>query len=117
MQFRLWMVMLAVMVTACAMAEFGQRRARLARLCIARHERADKCFDRAGRICKFGETPGSIEAFYRRQGPAVWLDYQTGLFHSALSWQYDKAANRPWFPVLSELPPLNDFSESRALAE
>jgi hypothetical protein len=148
------MVIFAVMATACAMAEFGRRRARLARLCIAHHERADKCFDRAWRICKFGETANrpcvirgrapsspwdginsvlqqnalavgvdssqdhstpfrSIEAFYGRQGPVVWLDYQTGLFHSAFSWQCDRAANRPWFPTLSELPPLNATTLAR----
>ena len=80
MQFRLWMAMVAVAISAGILAEFGQRRERLARLGIAHRERADACFDRTGRICKLGETPTSIEAFYRRQGPTVWSDYQKGLF-------------------------------------
>jgi hypothetical protein len=117
LRFQLWVVMVTVAVSAGVTAEFGQRRKRLARLCIAHHERADACFDRTGRICKFGETPASIEAFYRRQGPTVWSDFQTGLYHLALANEYGEAANRPWLPMLSDLPPLDGLRDIRALAE
>jgi hypothetical protein len=116
-RFRLWMPMVTVAICAAVMAEIGQRRERLARLCIAHHERADACFDRTGRICKLGETPASIEAFYRRQGPTVWLHCEMGLFHLALAYRYDQAANRPWLPMLSELPPIGRFRDVRALAQ
>jgi hypothetical protein len=109
--------MLAVAIFAGVTAEMVQRRGRLARLCVAHHERADGCFDRAGRICKDGETPASIEAFYRRQGPSAWPDYQAGLYHSALADQYDKAANRPWIPGLAGLPLVDGFWDVRSLAE
>jgi len=85
--------MITVAVIAGVLAEFGQRRERLARLCIEQHERADACFDRTGRICKLGQTLQSIEAFYRRQGPTVWRVYQTGQCHLALYRLYDEAAN------------------------
>jgi hypothetical protein len=111
------MVMVAVAICAGVLAEFGLRRERLVRLCHAHHERADACFDRTGRICKLGQTPRSIDAFYRRQGPTVWLDYQTGLYHAALSYKYDEAANRPWLPMLSDLPPPDGITDIRALAE
>jgi hypothetical protein len=116
-RFRLWMAMVTVAVSGGVMAEIGQRRERLARLCIGYHERADACFDQTGRICKLGETPASIEAFYRRQGPTVWLDYQKGLYHLTLANQYDQAANRPWLPMLSELPPIGCFMDIRTLAQ
>jgi hypothetical protein len=117
MRFRLWMAMVAVAIFAGVTAEMVQRRARLARLCIAHHERADTYFDRIGRICKFGETPASIEASYRRQGPSAWLDYQTGLYHLTLANEYDQAANRPWLPLLAGLPPFDGFRNFRSLEE
>jgi hypothetical protein len=81
-----------------------------------RDERADACFDRTGRICKLGETPASIEAFYRRQGPTVWLNYQKGLYYLTLANQYDQAANRPSLPMLFELPPIGRVRDIRTLA-
>jgi hypothetical protein len=116
-RFRLWMVMVAVAIFAGVTAEMVERRGRLARLCFAHHERADAYFDRIGRICKFGETPASIEASYRRQGPSAWLDYQTGLYHLTLANAYDEAANRPRLPLLAGLPPWNGFQNIRSLAE
>ena len=117
MRFRLWMAMVTVAVCAGVMAEIGQRRERLARLCSEYHERADACFDRSGRICKLGETPASIEASYRRQGPSEWLDYQKGLYHLNLANQYDQAANRPSLPMLPALPPIGRFMDTRTLAQ
>jgi hypothetical protein len=67
MQFRLWLVLVTVVVSAGMMAELGQRRERLARLCIVNRGRADACFDLTRRICDFGEISSDIEAFYRRQ--------------------------------------------------
>jgi hypothetical protein len=116
-RLRLRVAIVAVAILAGVTAEMSHRRGRLARLCIAHHELADACFDRIGRICKLGETPASIEAFYRRQGPSAWLDYQTGLYHSALADQYEKAANRPWFPLLAGPPPLDVIRDVRSLAE
>jgi hypothetical protein len=100
------MAMVAVAIFAGVTAELVQRRGRLARLCVAHHERADAYFDRIGRICKFGETPASIEAFYRRQGPSAWLDYQAGLYHSALAYLYGEAANRPWLERVMNFSPV-----------
>lgn len=117
LRFRLWMAMVTVAIAAVVMAEVGRRRERLARFCIASHERADACFDRTGRICKLGETPASVAAFYRRQGPTIWADYQAGLRHLALADVYDKAANRPWFPMLTGLPPSDGFADIPAIAE
>jgi hypothetical protein len=111
------MAMVAVAIFAGVTAEMVQRRGRLAELCVAHHERADACFDRIGRICKVGETTASIEAFYRRQGRSAWLDYQAGLYHGALAYQYHKAANRPWLPGLAGLPLVDGFWEVRSLAE
>ena len=116
-RFRLWMTMGVVAVFAGAMAEISLRRERLARLCVAHHERAEACFDRSGRICKQGETPQSIEAFYRRQRPAIWADYRTGLHHLALADQYERAANRPGLPRLWDFPPLDEFRDVRSLAD
>ena len=70
--------MVAVAIIAVVTDEMGQRRGRLSRLGVAHYERADAYLDQLGRIGKFGETPASIEAFYRRQGPSPWLDYQDG---------------------------------------
>jgi len=67
--------------------------------------------------CTFGETAQSIDAFYRRKGPKVWRDYQTSLYHSTLSYGYGKAADRTWLPMLSDLPPLGECRNLRALAE
>ncbi len=108
--------MVAVAIFAGVMAEIGQRRDRLVRLSIAHRERMDACLDRAGRICKSGATPASIEASYRRRGPAVWLDYQKVLFHTTLSDQYNQAACRPLFPMLSEFPPIDRYRDFDALA-
>jgi hypothetical protein len=116
-RFRLWVAMVAVAIFAGVAAEMVQRRGRLARLCIAHHERADAYFDRIGRICKFGETPASIEAFYRSQGPSAWLDYQTARYHLTLANEYDEASNRPWLPLLAGLPPFDGFRDVRSLAE
>jgi hypothetical protein len=116
-RLRLWVAMVAVAIFAGVTAEMSNRRQRLWRLCITHHERADTYFDRVGRICKFGETPASIEAFYRRQGPLAWRDYQTGLYHSALADHYDKAASRPWLPGLAGLPPVDGLRDVRSLAE
>ena len=109
--------MIAVAIFAGVTAEIVQRRGRLARLSIAHHEQADAYFDRVGRVCKFGETPASIEAFYRCQGPSAWLDYQTGLYHAALASEYYEAANRPWLPLLASLPPFDGFRNIGSLAE
>jgi hypothetical protein len=116
-RFRLWMAMVAVAIFAGVTAEMVQRPGRLARLCITHHERADAYFDRIGRICKFGETPASIEAFYRRQGPSAWRDYQAALYHLALAKECDEAANRTWLPLLAGLPPLDGFRNVRSPAE
>jgi hypothetical protein len=117
MRFRLWMLMVTVAVSAGSMAELEQRRERLARLSMAHYDRAQACFDRSGRICGFGETPQSIEAFYRRQGPTVWRDYQTGLNHLALCRQYDDAANRRWVPMLAGTPTCYRSADVRSVAE
>jgi len=110
------MLMVTVAVLAGVMAELGQRRQRLVRLCIAHHEQAFVCLDGIV-ICKFGETRQSIDAFYRRQGPKAWRDYQTSLLHSALSRDYGDAAGRPWFPALAGLPPSGGVRNNEALAE
>lgn len=113
---RLWMVTLTVALSALVMAEFRQRRERLTRVCIAEHERLDACLDRSGPVCKLGETPQSIDASYRKRGLAVWRDYQRALFHMALIERYDSAYRR-WVPMLSGFPPVNEFADTRSLAE
>ncbi len=115
-RFQLWMFMIAVAVSAGLMVEVRQRQERFIQLCEAHHRRADACFDRAGRICTFGETPQSIEAFYRGRGPTLWSDYKMGLYHCDLAYKYEKASCRPWLPMLPDPPPPNGFSDLRALA-
>ena len=100
-RFRIWMAMLAVAFSAIVMVEFRQRRERLTRLCVSQLERANACLDRAGRICKQGETPQSIDSSYRRRGPRIWQDYQDALNHLTLNEQYNGAASRMWMPMLS----------------
>jgi hypothetical protein len=117
LRFRLWVMLVTVALCAGVMAEVSQRRARLARLCVAHHEQADACFDRIGRVCKLGETPASIEASYRRQGPQALRGYQVALRHLVLAKEYEEAANRRWLPVLSHLPPLHGFRDIRGLTE
>ena len=118
-RFRLWMVMAAVTVLAGVMAELSQRRARLYRLGFAHHERASALLERAGAgwVCDYSQTHEAIEAAFRRQGPSDYLDYQMGRYHLSLMHPYFKAANRQWFPVLSERPVLDGVSDSRAVAE
>ena len=117
MQFRLWMVMVTVAVSAGIMAELGQRRERLARIGAAHRERAAACFRRIPSLCKWGQTPRSIEAFYRREGPTVWLDYQMARYHGALAYPYENAADRTWLPLLLDLPPLDGLRNVRTLAQ
>ncbi len=111
------MVMVTVAVSAIVTAELVKRRERLARLCEAHHQQAFDCLGENKLACKFGETTQSIEAFYRQMGPNAWRDYQTSVYHSNLSRQYDEAANRPWFPTLAHLPPLDGFRRCESLAE
>jgi hypothetical protein len=111
------MLMVAVAVSAGVVAEVGQRRQRLVRLCIEQRSRADACFDEIGRICKNGESAASIEAYYRRQGPSAELGYHAALYHLALANEYDKAANRRYLPMLADLSPLHDVRDIRSLAE
>jgi hypothetical protein len=116
-RFRLQMAMVVVAACAGVMAEMGQRSERLVRLSIAHHEKADARFDRTGRICKLGQTPASIEASYRRQGPMVWREYQAGTYHLAFANMYGQAANRPWLSLLITIPPIGGLNEIPALAE
>jgi hypothetical protein len=109
MQFRLWMIMLTVAVSAGVIAELSQRRERLARLARPHRERANACFARIPGICGMGETPKSIEAIFRGDGPTAWLDYQTGWYHGTLGFPYEEAARREWLPLLLDLPPLDSF--------
>lgn len=117
LRFRLRAAMVVVAIVAALMAEIVQRRERLARLSMAQYERAYACSARLYRPCSLSATPGDIEAYYRKIGPPEWLDYQTAVFHVALASEYDKAANRPWFPMLADLPPSNGFREIPSLAE
>jgi hypothetical protein len=110
------MLLLAAAALAGLMAEIRHRRERFLQICVVHHEQTEACFDRAGRICKDGETSQSIEAFYRRRGPAVWSDYKMALYHLHLADKYEQAARRPWLPVLPDLPPPGGFSNLRALA-
>ncbi len=109
--------MVTVAVSASVTAELVKRRERLARLCDAHYQQAFDCLGENKIVCKFGETTQSIEALYRRMGPNAWRDYQTSVFHSKLSSQYLDAANRPWFPTLAHLPPLDGFGRCEPLAE
>jgi hypothetical protein len=117
LRLRLWVVMVMVAVCAGVSAEMSQRRERLARLCVAQHQRADVCFHRIGPVCKLGETSASIEASYRRKGPSALQVYRAALNHLALAREYDVAANRRWLAMLSYPPPLHGFSDIRSLAE
>jgi hypothetical protein len=116
-RFRLWMAMAGVAIFAGVTAELVQRRGRLVRLCIAHHERADAYLDQIGRVCKFGETTASIDAFYRRQGPSAWLSYQAAVYHLTLAGEYERAANRTWLPLLDGLPPIGGLRDVRSIAE
>jgi hypothetical protein len=109
--------MVGIAIFACVTAEMVQRRERLARCCIAHHERADAYLDRVGRVCKLGQTPASIEAFYRRQGPLAWRDYQAALHHLALANEFSEAANRTWLPGLVGFPPLDGFRDVGSIVE
>jgi len=116
-RLRLWVAMVTVAISAGVMAEIGQRRGRLARLSTAHLESANACFDRIGRICKDGETPQSMEAFYRKQGVVAWQDYQTAEHHLRLYHHFWEAADRRWLPMLSPLPPLVALRETQTIAE
>ncbi len=107
-RLRLWKLMVAIIIVVGLMAEICHRPARFGRLSMMHHDRANACLDRAGRVCKLGQTPTSIENFYHRQGPVAWQDWKTAQYHFRLAAKYADACNGPWLPVLPDgLPPGN----------